>query len=648
MENSIVNSVAGHLQIYSADAEDELSLFLPFMGSKPDVGAIPNFETVQTALSAIDNIENIIPQGIDNCLTMTQNIMDIKVEELRQASKEGDQEEIENLIANIKQILEVLEEDLQKLYEIGSRELAQTQQEGDAFADVKYALSEEFWQLYERDYEEACEFLANSIAPILLEDDFVFLSYIGTDIEKFTNAFELFKLVRGEMIPPGQRGFLFNETSYEKQTKHPIARRMDEIKEELDDGMTIAESETLQQMIKRNRNEYKEIVFQLSINDTKEVRQRLQEYLNTAEEDIILLIQDFLNVNDENFYERYDLFYEIFTDKIIMYKLKIGDYLYLKTFVRGGGVRTVKVKLYGVFIFEGLEKSAIAGLHSLIDIISFRDLYGFSTPEQRQEFESIAQESGIQRMSQEDIMSMFEDPSDIEQEAEMVNFEAQELIDQEYIAQRREELEADRVYSKEEINQGICLNAAIFLKDPTLITQTVEEINRINEEQGLNIQVTDWKTASGTIGYFITLLKVILVFALLIIFSVALVIIVNSMVMATLERTHEIGTMRAIGARKNYIMKLFITETVIQSLIFGILGIICGSTIIGLLNHFGIPAFNDISYFMFGGDYLHPYITWSNITMAFFVILLVSVISTIYPAFLASKVSPIVAMQKEG
>ena len=75
------------------------------------------------------------------------------------------------------------------------------------------------------------------------------------------------------------------------------------------------------------------------------------------------------------------------------------------------------------------------------------------------------------------------------------------------------------------------------------LTQTIAD-------NKLGLQVAGWEEASGLIGQFIVVLRVVLYIAIFIIFLVALVIINNSMVMATLERVTEIGTMRAIGAQQ--------------------------------------------------------------------------------------------------
>jgi len=54
------------------------------------------------------------------------------------------------------------------------------------------------------------------------------------------------------------------------------------------------------------------------------------------------------------------------------------------------------------------------------------------------------------------------------------------------------------------------------------------------------------------VGQFVTMIRAVLYISVLIIFAVALVIINNALVMATLERMPEIGTLRAVGAQRRF------------------------------------------------------------------------------------------------
>ena len=115
--------------------------------------------------------------------------------------------------------------------------------------------------------------------------------------------------------------------------------------------------------------------------------------------------------------------------------------------------------------------------------------------------------------------------------------------------------------------------------------------------------------------------------------------------MATTERTPEIGTMRAIGAQRQFVMRIFIFETLILGISTGILGSLAAA---GLLTHWGnvgIPAPADFFIFLFSGKHLYPTFSVYHLLFGIAVVILISVASTFYPARIAAKVEPVVAMQ---
>jgi len=108
------------------------------------------------------------------------------------------------------------------------------------------------------------------------------------------------------------------------------------------------------------------------------------------------------------------------------------------------------------------------------------------------------------------------------------------------------------------MENGICLNVAVVLKDYSKTKAVIKKIEALNKEHSLNINVLDWREASGPLGQFTYVIKWTLYAFIAVIFLVAIFVIMNSMLMATLERTREIGTMRAIGAQKSYVLKLIL------------------------------------------------------------------------------------------
>jgi ABC-type antimicrobial peptide transport system permease subunit len=117
--------------------------------------------------------------------------------------------------------------------------------------------------------------------------------------------------------------------------------------------------------------------------------------------------------------------------------------------------------------------------------------------------------------------------------------------------------------------------------------------------------------------------------------------------MATLRRVREIGTMRAIGAQRDFVLAMVFTETVVLGAVFGLLGAFVGSGLVATVGHFGIPAMSRELYFFFAGPRFFPSVSVPNLIAAVVVVLIVSALSTFYPAFLATRVSPLQAMSNE-
>ena len=130
--------------------------------------------------------------------------------------------------------------------------------------------------------------------------------------------------------------------------------------------------------------------------------------------------------------------------------------------------------------------------------------------------------------------------------------------------------------------------------------------------------------------------------------SIALVVasigIMNTMLTSVMERTREIGIMKAIGATTRDIMSIFIIEGALMSSVGGIIGIVLGV--------FGSQALTLIlGSFMSmgaGGSFeLVPIITITTVVLAIAVSLIVGILSSLYPAWKAARMSPIEAVRYE-
>ena len=647
MSKSIIGSVAGHFQLFSADAKDDLELFSPPM-STPNLGRIDNFPKVKAKLEELDEVKAVVPMGNDFAMVFTGNIMDLKLSELRKAMDSGDEERVQVVARHLRRIVSLLKDNMANLDGFITSE-------GDMFdthqnlGDLDTAGTDQFWADFNSDgREEQVIFLENKISKLAMDEKMLFLRYIGTDTEAFRKNFELFEIVKGEMIPPGQRGFLFSEFMHEKQVKHQVAKRLDLAKEVMESGRTVAEDKQIQNKMAQNVRQAKDIMYQLDGPATDKVSAELRALLKTEEEDVEKLLELFLDMNDDNFHQRYDFFYEHIAPHIVLYQVPVGDTLTIRAFTRAGYSTSVNVKVYGTYRFKGLEKSALSGIYSLMDIMTFRDLYGHITDEQKDELEKLKASSGVEMLDRGSAEAeMFGGDDDLVEEDTADGFDEFAGIDMASGGTRFTEELMQHVYTVEELNGGVTTNASVILNEGYDAKKARAVVGAVIADNGLNLKVIDWREASGLVGQFIGVVWIVLVAAIFIIFLVALVIINNSMVMATLDRTREIGTMRAIGAQRRYVLKMFLLESSVLGIGFGILGVALGSAIIMVLGHVGIPAVSDELYFLFAGARLYPILMPSHLVVAFGVVFLISLASTLYPARLAARIQPVKAMGKE-
>lgn len=181
---------------------------------------------------------------------------------------------------------------------------------------------------------------------------------------------------------------------------------------------------------------------------------------------------------------------------------------------------------------------------------------------------------------------------------------------------------------------------------PSKINQTIAKLNARFVQEGLEVRAMDWKDAaysySGTvdgIGFIFNLLIIILAI-------VVFIIIMNTMTVSVIERTGEIGTMRAIGAEKRFVKRLFYTEAVLLTVISAIVGIILAFIIMAIFNACNITITNSIAKMILGGGLLHFSPTFKIIFITVLIALFGSIISNKYPVSYALKITPLKALSK--
>lgn len=661
MKTSIQGSLGGHLQVYNEASEDALELYGGLRGESR-LKPIEDFAKVKAALSEVPGVRKIVPMGIDQAMVATGNVIDQALEKLRadvRRVEAGDRSPAslrgyEARKAHVRRIVSLTLKDRDQARVIADLEGKYAEERRREYEDLARAAGDAFWREFDADPLPHLEFLENRVAKAAADGGFTFLRYVGTDPQAFFDAFELAQVAEGQMIPKGKRGVLVGKQFAEEWLKVKNARRLDLIKEARDRrGRKIAKDEELQRWVKDNLNGTKEILLQLDPIQAETLQGRLRAALAAADpaaagEDLPKLLARLFDTTDQNFDERFRIFYAEVAPLLRLYLINVGDVITIKAPSKSGYFNSVNVKVYGFIQFRQIEKSGIAGMMSVLDLMSFRDLYGYLTAEKRAEIAALQASVNVKDVSREDAeAALFGGGGSLEGEAKAKAIDEGTVLRPGGSNRPAEDLLA-RVYPQEEIDHGVVLNAALVLDDPTHLRRSAAALQRASDAAGLGLKVTDWKSAAGIVGQFVTLLTAVLYVSIFLFFAVALVIINNAMVMATLQRVKEIGTMRAIGAQRRFVLVMLLVETATVGLVFGIVGAILGGVAVWAVRAGGgIPATTDLLNFVFSGPALLPSLGAASLVVSLVIVVLVSILSGFYPALLAMRVTPVEAMATE-
>ncbi len=164
--------------------------------------------------------------------------------------------------------------------------------------------------------------------------------------------------------------------------------------------------------------------------------------------------------------------------------------------------------------------------------------------------------------------------------------------------------------------------------NPDSIDQLSDEIEDALEDVSVITSDAAMSMVDSIIGTVEAVLSGIAGISLL----VAGVGIINTMTVSVMERTREIGVLKAIGARSSDVLVMFLSEAVMTGMVGGTMGAVFGfmlSTFVG--DYVGVTA--EIS------------VSLGAITLLFAVI--TCVVSGLYPAWRASNLNPVEALRSE-
>ena len=183
------------------------------------------------------------------------------------------------------------------------------------------------------------------------------------------------------------------------------------------------------------------------------------------------------------------------------------------------------------------------------------------------------------------------------------------------------------------------------LKNPSEANKIIRRLNKTFKKNEWPVQATDWRHAAGSTCLYLYWMRIILNIGITIVLFAGFIIVNNTLVINVLDRTQEIGTMRAIGTKKRYISLQCMIETFIMTLSGGVIGVLLGVWLCRLITKANIILHNNFLVQLFGSEALTVFVTGPNVFKMFLLVVLLGLAGWVYPVITAIRVSPVVAMQ---
>jgi len=285
-----------------------------------------------------------------------------------------------------------------------------------------------------------------------------------------------------------------------------------------------------------------------------------------------------------------------------------GQKVKLLSLTGGGSVNSVDSQLLG--IFEPKHYANVFNYINFMDITSYSRLYNFTGVSSASLPTGLSQ--AFAATSDEDIFGL-------------ASTQAFDKIDV-------------GALKKEELTGYTLVN--VKLKDHTAAAAFLEDLAR----QGFAVKSIGWEKASSFFATVADILQAVILGATVLIFLIVVFILMNTLIINILERTPEIGTLRAIGADKSFVSAIFLWESVILNFGAALLGILVSLVLILSIGPGGIQLPDLVSQYLVGGGPLKLIVTPGPFVLGLVLVLAVSFLATLYPTRVATNVSPLKAM----
>jgi len=186
---------------------------------------------------------------------------------------------------------------------------------------------------------------------------------------------------------------------------------------------------------------------------------------------------------------------------------------------------------------------------------------------------------------------------------------------------------------------------ALLLRNPKQLDQATESL----ASQFQELKIENWRQISPELGMLQGLMQQMM-FMFLIIILIALAFgIVNTMLMAIVERTHELGLLLALGMSRIRLFIMIMLETVFLSLTGGIIGMAISAAIIQYFSRRGIDL-TVVGEGLAALGYaarVYPKLAIALFALMSLLVTITAILASIFPARKVLKLEPTAAIRIE-
>jgi len=201
--------------------------------------------------------------------------------------------------------------------------------------------------------------------------------------------------------------------------------------------------------------------------------------------------------------------------------------------------------------------------------------------------------------------------------------------------------DADMIFNKKQKYDAIVAKVSESSELNSIVEEIKKEIRkeRSEKEGEEDFSVQSSQELLESFGSILSIISAVLIGIAAISLLVGGIGIMNTMYTSVLERTREIGIMKAIGAKNSDILQIFLLEAALLGLVGGIIGIVIGIVLSKIAAFFAGQLLKTTLI----QAYFPPYLIFGALVFS----VAVGIASGVLPAVQASKLKPVDALRYE-